>query len=813
MIDGHASQDEEVRRLRRLVKELIEDHDRLSREVRELKKQIASSPSPIVAAVAEDMHSLQVCESPVEPAPPSTGGTAAPDKLDLNLFRSLFLGRQDVYARLWRSAKGSSGYSPACNNEWVEGLCRKREVRCADCENRDFAELTDQVLLDHLGGKQVVGVYPLLPAGDCHFLAVDFDGAGWQSDVSAFVAACERGGVASAIERSRSGKGAHVWVFFEEVVAAAQARKLGSLLLTDAMSHRYEISMKTYDRFFPNQDTMPKGGFGNLIALPLQKAALESCNTCFLAADFNPLPDQWSFLASISKVSRTRLEDLVKTAGKQGKVFGACSRFAEDDDKPWLSVPSKRFQPPLLTKPLPDHVNAVLGNCVYVEKEGLSPSLLDHIRRLATFQNPEFYKKQSLRLSTALTPRMICCAENFPAHLGIPRGCLGELENLLENAGIALELTDERFAERKIEARFNGELNIRQELAVQDLLEHDNGVLVAPPGTGKTVIGMMLIAKRCVNTLVLVHRRPLMEQWQERLSTFLDFPVGTVGIIGGGQNKPTGLVDIGMLQSLVRKGNVKDLATEYGMVIVDECQHIPAVSFESVMREAKSKYVYGLTATPYRRDGHHPIVFMQCGPVRHVFDSKGGETPDRAFEKCLIVKETDFRLSGESTIQEVYAALVSDPARNRMIADDLIACVHSGRSPILLTARRAHLETLANMLENEIEELVVMHGGLTVKQRRVAMERLASIPAERERAIVATGSFIGEGFDEARLDTLFLAMPVSFKSIIVQYSGRLLRPYPGKTDVQVYDYLDRNVAMLGRMFERRRIGYRSIGYE
>ena len=806
--------DEEIHRLRRLVKELLENQDRLEREIHDLKRRIGSREPVPVPLGAEETSSFSIngqIEGPSNALPDSKHGLE-----DLSLFRSLFRGREDVFARMWRNAKGRTGYSPACNNEWVEGLCRKGEVKCADCPHRELTPLTDEVLLDHLRGKQVIGVYPLLPSGECFFLAVDFDGAGWQEDASEFLAACGEHGIVPAVERSRSGEGGHVWIFFERAVKAVKARRLGSLLLTEAMSRRYEISMSTYDRFFPNQDLMPKGGFGNLIALPLQRTSLVKGNTCFLDNSFKPFPDQWRYLGSISRVGRQALDDLAGELTGRSKSMGVCSRFAEDKDKPWLTVPSKRFLPPPLKGPLPKTVKATLGNLVYVEKEGLPASLLDRIRRLAAFQNPEFYKKQNLRLSTALTPRMICCAEDFPDHVGIPRGCLGDLQLLLTGAGIQLSIKDERFMGTPIEAHFVGELDKEQESAVKDLLMHDTGVLVAPPGRGKTLMAIKAVTSRSTNTLILVHRRPLMEQWQERLTDFLEVAPETIGQIGGGREKRTGLIDIGMLQSLVRKGVVKDLVTEYGLVIMDECHHVPAVSFERALREVKARYVYGLTATPQRRDGHHPIVLMQCGPVRHMAEREGGDRDRPGLAKRLIVRETGFRLApreGDLRIQEVYSELVTDDIRNRMIVDDLVASVREGRCPLLLTERRQHLETLVNTIDDLVENLIVLHGGLTPKQRRAAMEKLASVPSGESRVIAATGRLIGEGFDDARLDTLFLAMPFADRNTLVQYSGRLERTHPGKTQIRIYDYVDTNVGMLRRMFEKRMRGYKSIGYK
>ena len=805
--------DDEIRRLRLLVKRLMEDQDHLRREIGDLRRQLAGRDR----AIADPTLLAELTDSYEASTEPDIFPRPEKEPADPALFRSLFRGREDVFARMWTSARGRTGWSPACENEWADGLCRKkgREVKCADCPNRIFSQLTDQVIIDHLAGRHVVGVYPLLPPGDCCFLAIDFDGAAWREDASAFLAVCAEHGIKPAVERSRSGIGGHLWIFFEGAVKASLARNLGSFLLTEAMARRYEISMSTYDRLFPSQDNMPRGGFGNLIALPLQKEALANGNTCFLNSDFEPYDDQWGYLRSVERLSQRSLDDLGRRIAR-GEALGVGSRFADDADSPWLTIPSRRHLPPPIEGLRAKTARVVLGNLVYVEKKGLPDALLDRIRRLAAFQNPEFFKKQRLRLSTAFTPRMICCSEDFSDHLAIPRGCLGDLEALLGELGIQMMTIDERFTGDGIEADFLGELSPEQERAVEALLEHDTGVLVAPPGAGKTLMAIKALASRGTNALILVHTLTLMAQWQDRLSEFLDTGGNEAGLIGGDKERRTGRIDIGTFQSLVRKGKVKDLVTEYGLVIVDECHHVPAWSFEKVLREAKGRYVYGLTATPNRRDGHHPIILMQCGPVRHVLEREGAARGGAGeFFKRLIVRETSFRLTpqeGDLRIQDVYSELTADDLRNRIIVDDLVSSVREGRSPILLTERRRHLDTLVEMIAGRIDNLIVLHGGLTPRQRRAAMEKLAAVPAREPRAIVATGRFIGEGFDDARLDTLVLAMPFSNRGTLIQYSGRLERIYPGKKEIRIYDYVDVNVGVLRGMFEKRMRGYRSIGY-
>ena len=449
-----------------------------------------------------------------------------------------------------------------------------------------------------------------------------------------------------------------------------------------------------------------------------------------------------------------------------------------------------------------------------MEKSDLPSSLINRIKRLSAFQNPEFYKKQKMRLSTATTPRVICCAEDHPEHIALPRGCRDDLVDLLGGYGVNLSIEEKRNEGEPVSFRFQGRLTEMQHEAAKALLSHDNGVFVAPPGAGKTVVGAYLTAARGRNTLVLVHRKPILDQWVARLSSFLEIEPKEIGRIGGGKNSPNGRLDVAMIQSLVRKGEVSDIVAGYGHVIVDECHHLPAVSFERVLSEVKARYVTGLTATPYRRDGHQPIIHMQLGPVRFAI-SRRVRAEERTFEQRLIVRETDFdarRLGPDAGIQEIYAALAIDEDRNMLIFDDVLKALEEGRSPILLTERKNHLDQLAERFRKFTRHLVVLKGGMTARDRKEVMEHLASITASEERLILATGRYLGEGFDDARLDTLFLALPVSWKGTLVQYAGRLQRQSPQKREVRIYDYVDRNVPVLARMFEKRIKGYRALDY-
>ncbi len=747
-----------------------------------------------------------------------------PDKIAL--FRALFRGREEVYARRFESRKsGKAGYAPACGNEWVRGVCEKPRVKCADCPNRRFLPITDDVIRWHLSGRDpngddfVMGVYPMLQDETCFFLAVDLDGEAWCDDAGSFMETCHRLNVPAALERSRSGNGGHVWLFFAEAIPANLARKLGAHLLTETMERRPEIGLRSYDRLFPNQDTLPKGGFGNLIALPLQKHARLRGSTEFLDDKLQPWPDQWAFLSSVSKLDRGQVEARVREAEKRGRVVGVRMAIADEDaTSPWTLPQSRRPQDPPIAGPLPARIELTLADQIYIRKDCLPPALRNRLLRIAAFQNPEFYRAQSMRLPTYDKPRIIACAEEHAQHFALPRGCLDDVKELFAGLKIAAPVRDERCAGTPLELTFAGTLRPEQHLAAEAMLRHETGVLSATTAFGKTVVASWLLARRGVSTLVLVHRQQLLEQWIERLSSFLNVPAKSVGRLGGGRRKLTGAVDVALIQSLVRKGVVDDIVASYGHLIVDECHHLSARSFELVARRAKARFVTGLSATVTRKDGHHPIIFMQCGPVRHRVDART-QAAARPFAHHVFVRPTGF-CPKESPMENARAefhrlctVLSEDEGRNALIVTDVLEAVQAGRSPLLLTERTGHLREFADRLQAAgMARVIVLQGGMGRKELRAALEQVAEAPAGEGRVILATGKFIGEGFDDPRLDTLFLTMPVSWRGTIAQYAGRLHRLYEGKREVRIYDYADLGVPMLARMFDQRCRGYDGIGY-
>ncbi len=744
----------------------------------------------------------------VEPASPAPLLSSSLDTdAKLALFKRLFRGRADVFPVRWESKAGKSGYSPACANEWRPGVCEKPRIKCGDCSYRQLLPLTDQVLYKHLAGEIVIGVYPLLPDDTCYFLVVDFDEADWREDVTAFAQSCRELDVPVALEISRSGNGAHAWIFFERNVPAYAARLLGSAIISHTCERTRQLTLGSYDRLFPNQDSMPKGGFGNLIALPLQKRARALNGSVFVDQTLAPYPDQWGFLASIQPMS---VQDIAPTTLRAtgGRHPLDVTAVADDDElKPWHRTPAKTQK---LACPLPESVSVTLANQIYFDKSELPQPLANKLIRLAAFQNPEFYKAQAMRLPVWNKPRIIGCAENFPQHIALPRGCLDDVRTLLHDNGIELVLHDERFEGEPIDVRFAGTLRPDQETALAGMVEHDTGILCAPTAFGKTVTAAALIARRAVNTLVLVHRTELLQQWKERLQAFLGADKTTVGTIGGGKAKPTGIIDVAVMQSLSRQGEVSEQVKNYGQIIVDECHHLSAFSFEAILKAAGAKYVLGLTATPVRRDGQQPIIFMQCGPIRHT-----ATRPESAPADLVVMPQWLARpivMPEGVGIQDVFLQVCSDMERTAKIVAEIEVAFDQGRKILVLTERTDHLSAIEEQLVGRVASLFTLHGRLSKKQRAGLIGELAALPPGVPRVILATGKLVGEGFDHSALDTLVLAMPVSWKGTLQQYAGRLHREHASKADVRIIDFIDAGHPALLRMWSKRQAGYKAMGY-
>ena len=724
------------------------------------------------------------------------------------LFRRLFRGRTDAYPVRWESqTSGKSGYAPACANEWRANVCDKPRIKCSDCSNRLLIPLSDAVIYDHLAGEHTIGIYPMLEDDSCYFLAVDFDESDWRDDALAFLQSCEDLGVPAALEISRSGNGAHAWIFFSSRVSARDARRLGTSIISHTCARTRQLKLESYDRLFPNQDTMPKGGFGNLIALPLQKWPRENGCSVFVDTQLRPYPDQWVFLASIKPIAAHDLEPTSLRA--TGDAHPLDVTFIDDEDlaTPWKQQSTSTNK---VGGQMPKSLTVTLANLIYFEKGQLPQALANRLIRIAAFQNPEFYKAQAMRMSVWDKPRVIGNAENYPEHIALPRGCHDAVLDLLRDNGITCDLRDERFDGSPIDVPFVGTLRLDQEAAVAAMLHHDTGVLCAPTAFGKTVTAAAMIARRGVTTLVLVHRTELLKQWQERLQAFLGVGKGEVGTIGGGKAKPTGKIDIAVMQSISRQGKVNPLVYNYGQVIVDECHHVGAVTFDAILKSAKAKFVLGLTATPVRRDGLQPIIFMQCGPIRYKAAKPAGMPHD--LEVLPRSRLTRINLPTDAGIQDIFGHLANDQARTEAIAAEVRDAVGQGRKVLVLTERTEHLDAINAALHGLLSALFVLHGRMSTKQRRALVADLDALPPDAPRVLLSTGKLVGEGFDHPPLDTLVLTMPVSWKGTLQQYAGRLHREHATKTDVRIIDFVDAGHPALMRMWEKRQRGYRAMGY-
>lgn len=744
-------------------------YERLEKENQRLKDLLIKHQIPFEQNVNEQLYKDQEIKRRIE------------------IFNNLFKGRQDVYAHRQEKHDGGTKYGPVFEQKDISFVYEHVESKNV---KKIYKRLTNQVIYSHLSGEEVVGIYPLLRNNTCWFLALDFDKNNWEKESQAVMSLCHLYRIPAARERSRSGNGGHIWIFFSEQVSAVKARNLGYFLLRETLKRNHWAKLNAFDRMFPAQDGHKGKGLGNLIALPLQKEARAQGNSVFIDQNLNIIPNQWHFLSNLQKISEATIDAIL----------------ADQED---IQI----FENPAKIEVDPDQVQVFIKNGIYVSKQSLTSQLRNDIIQLAVFNNPNYYKNRAKRLSTHNIPKKIDCSWQDEEHIIIPRGCIQSLKDLLEKKSIKLSVHEQCHQGKLISCSFQGQLSFQQEEAVQELMNSDNGIIAATTGFGKTVLAASLMAQREINTLIIVNRKQLIEQWKEKLAAFLDIDKKQIGQIGGGKNKPSQYIDIAMIQSLNRNEKARENLSNYGQVIVDECHHISAITFEDVLRGVTAKYVYGLTATPDRKDGLQPIMSMQCGPIIYKVSAKK-QSKVRPFRHILVPRYTKFKSAlkdADKNTVNLGTELVKDAKRNEMIFDDVLTELDNHSTPIILTERIEHVQLLEKMFSGFVKNIVILNGNLSDKEKRKQLERLNDL-VDKEALIIATGKYIGEGFDNDRLDCLFLVYPFSYKGILQQYVGRLHRLHPDKTEVKVYDYIDHHVSLLKNMYQNRSKGYRDLGY-
>ncbi len=755
-------------------------------------------------------------------------------------FYSLFHGRSDVYAKRAVMKNGKVGYFPVCENLWRYGVCPKadrQKVKCVSCPNRSWTPLNQRVLMAHLTGEKfdgsdVIGIYPLLPDDTCRFLVFDFDdheaspGTAWREDVDALRKICSRNGVPCSVERSRSGSGAHVWLFFDAPISAELSRRFGSTLLTKGAESVNLKDFKTYDRMLPAQEHLSEGGLGNLIALPLQGQALRQGNSAFVDENWNAYPNQWEYLKSVQKIGKAFVEEKAALWSADGEL-GTLSKTEDmvEAEKPWTKS-SMLFHAEDAAQP----ITITLANGIYIDTAGLKPRLQNALRRLAAYSNPEFYKKKALGFSTRNIPRIVFCGEDIGGYIHLPRGCAEKLTAQLEIAGINYIICDERQVGHKVKVNFKGTLYPQQAESAAKMLAQDTGVLCAATAFGKTAVAAYLVAQRKVNTLVLVHNIEIMKNWVEDFEKFLQIdedlpeyitPKGrrkkrknVVGTLTGGCNSLGSIIDVAMVTSLGQGDTINELVKNYGMVIMDECHHAGAAIAEDVLNAVSAKYVYGLTATPKRDDGQEQKIFMQFGPIRYRYTAKDHAAAQNVrhfvyprFTRLFVPN------ANKLSYNQARRAVVKSNVRNEQILNDVTTCLQTGRTPLVLTKEKEHAAFLYEQLKSKADHIFLLQGGNSTKQKEELRTQMRAIPPNESVVLVAIGQYIGEGFNFPRLDTMMLTMPISWQGNVEQYAGRLHRDYAGKQDVVIYDYVDAHIRVLESMYYKRLRTYKRIGYE
>lgn len=767
-----------------------------------------------------------------------------------NQFFSMFWGRQDVYAkRSVNKETGKAAYYPQCNNFWTN-VCHKKikdGINCKNCKNRSYKTITKKDILNHLQGNaynasDVIGVYPLLSNGTCRFMVFDFDNHDkdaeekdfansddtWVEEVESMREICVLNGIEPLVERSRSGRGAHVWIFFDKPIDASFVRKFGFALLDKGAEQINLKSFKYYDRMLPAQDSLPEdSAVGNLIALPLQGKALQDGNSAFIDGNWNAYPNQWETLFNKPRLSQEFLEEKIKEWSNI--IDDIAANAAESDrEKPWNRM--QHFN----KNDVEGKLHIILSNGIYVDNTNLKAAMQNRIRRMAAISNPVFYKNQAIGTSNYDTARWIYLGkDHLSGYIQIPRGLQDELWENIKQADIDYEMEDERQQGRKINVDFKGELRPEQDKALKELIKYDNGILHAATAFGKTVVSSAIIAQKKINTLIILESSALIEQWKEALEKFLNINEGLptyetktgrvrkrkslIGTLQGAHDSMTGIIDIAMAGSLCKKGKYHKMMNEYGLVLIDECHHSASETIANVLKEVKAKYVYGVTATPKRGDGLEKINYMLIGPIRYSYTAKE-KAKEQGIQHLVYPRFTRTVpprgvITDKMHPNEAYEIIHNNDVRDEQIIEDVKNCVAAGRTPVVLSRYKDHSEKFYERLKSYADHVFLMTGNNSKKEHRKILEQMHQVDKNESLILIATGSLVGEGFDFPRLDTLFMATPVSFRGVVEQYAGRLNRDYAGKENVIIYDYVDNHIPMFNNMYMKRLKAYKQIGYE
>ncbi|WP_274644858.1 DEAD/DEAH box helicase [Pseudomonas serbica] len=732
----------------------------------------------------------------------------------VHLLMDTFHVRRDIYAKSWISSRtGKPGYAPACSNYRAPNICKKYldySFDCKTCKHRVFAPLTDQVMYKHLTKAPHIGIFPLLLDNTCYLVAVDFDKEDWRTDVLEFLASCKLFGIPTTTEISRSGNGAHVWLFFSEKVPAINARKLALGLMSHAQQRTGKIEFDSYDRLFPNQDFMPAGGIGNLIAMPCQFLARLNNFSVFVDPndDFKPYYDQIAYLKTIQKLSSVEVSQKISEVVVEGEHELGVQFMKAGDDHHFWSAPKSAKK--LKLDDLPKVVTIVQDKGLQFDLKELPRPFFGQLARLAAFPNPAFYIAEAGGFSTWGKPMVErrCVVEN--GMLSMPRGCLDAVLDFIKSYDVPFLLKDERSLGRPIDVTFTGTLRDDQAEALKAMLEHDVGTLKANPSFGKTVIGAALIASRQVSTLIVVHRRYLIKQWRLRLKRFLNLEDDQIGQLGGPKSKPTGIIDIVMMPSLGRLKDIQSISEGYGQVIIDECQHLAAKTFEEGLNKLKSRYFVGLSAKPKRSDGRQPLVFMCAGNIRYISKRPLGAPQDLTVKSKVRKKNIDLPATANTT--ELHSYLVDDQERTRWLVEQALAAYSRGRQVLLLTGRKAHSKAIAEALDGKVDQLFVLSSEAKEKAREDVIAAMEALPVDTPRVLVSTWQLVGEGFDHAPLNTLILCLPFSWEGTVEQCAGRLDRYLPDKLDAEIFDPIDEGHPLAKKMWKARQKAYKAIGY-